>query len=122
MQRDRLEGQHEIPLKRESVRTRDQRTVREQPGIDDIGRGPQIGRDGRENGPPVEAPGPAGPSGGEEHLLAKVVRLVGRVHLELAAVFEQFGEPLMNELRRVVADRFADLFLDLAPRPAGQGR
>src|SRR5205823_1730674 len=51
---------------------------------------------------------------GAKNGLAQLLRWMPRHHLELAAIFEQFREPLLQERQRRVAERGGDLLADFA--------
>ena len=95
------------------------RQVREQGPVHVVGTDAEFGPGSGQHGSPVEPAGPAlhprEPEGG----LADLVRRgVGR-RLEFAAVFEELGQPLVDELGGAVADEPFEVGREFAAGPAG---
>jgi hypothetical protein len=88
--------------------------IREQPPVHGLDRPSDLGRDLFEDGIPVKrCSRSACLGGGQEGSLSQLVRLLLGIDLKFAAVFQKLGQPLMDELGRIVADRLQDFFLHL---------
>ena len=72
------------------------------------------------DGGAIEA-GSMGLGGCLENQLAQLLRRVPGNNFELAAIFQQLGQPLMDELPRIGIKGFADIVFQFAASPAFLG-
>ena len=89
--------------------------IGEQAVIDDLRRHAEIGGDILKDGSPVEGSvAETGRGGGAKDGGPQFLGRMAGHRLELAAILEQLGKPLMHELARIVAERLALIVVEFA--------